>query len=82
MKTQKKSARVFRVTSTVSSSGETSFELLTLDGGTPNEEKYYMVKGNSPSSSEMDEINEHLEREDWEELTLEESELTIEDFSI
>ena len=65
-----------------SKSGDFNIEVLTTDGGTPDESEYYILKGDSYSDSEMDQLNKAIENEEWAEGSLEDYDLKIESFNI
>lgn len=58
------SLKIFRV-ATKDSNNEIVWDLLTVDGETPNNTIYFMRKGDAPSSQHSDQIVAAIENEEW-----------------
>lgn len=72
---------VYRVVTNGIDGNTYTWDLLTVDGETPNNTVYFMLKDDSPSFSQSDAIVEAIEDEDWEEIDFE-SNYDLSDFSI
>lgn len=73
---------IFRIKTSDIIGNEAAWDLLTVDGETPNETIYFMCQGDTPSSDASDAINRAIEAEEWEMGTLEQFEHTLSDFQI
>lgn len=82
METLKFKPVVYRVTEEDHSHGPTSWDLLTVDGETPNNTAYFMLDGDMPSHSSQDYIANAVENKEWKEMSLEESGNELTDFDI
>jgi predicted nucleic acid-binding protein len=62
--------------------GLSTWDLLTVEGVTPNETVYFLKKGDAPSASESEKINEAIENEEWEIIQLDAEDFEKERWSI
>lgn len=62
--------------------GITTWNLLTLEGEDPLETVFFHLKGDKPSWSDQDSINENLKNGDFEKNAIENTDFRLEDFDI
>ncbi len=60
----------------------TYWDLLTLDGNDPVSSPYFLPKDEEPDGASWDWIRQAIKQQAWEELTMEEAGLSINDFMI
>ena len=82
MESLKFEPQIFSVSVNGLSGDSYTYELLTVDGSTPNDTIYFLLKTAAPSSHDSDQINAAIEKADWSVCTLEELNLEIADFDI
>lgn len=62
--------------------GNAIFDLLTVDGETPDCTVYFMCKGDAPSSGEQDIISERVETGEYEMISFEDTDYELSNFDI
>lgn len=82
MTTLKFQPKVYRVVTNGNDGNTFTWDLLTLDGETPNNTVYFMLKGDAPSFNQTNAIVSAVENEEWEVMSLENSGNELSDYSI
>lgn len=73
---------IFRIKTEGADKNEYAWDLLTLDGENPRNTVYFMLKEDAPSYSQLEQIEEAIQKGEWQQMTIEQSRNDISDFSL
>lgn len=74
--------QVFRIATNGTDGNTFVWDLLTIDGESPNNTVYFFLKGDAPSWQQSSKIIEAIDNESWDLITFENSGMEISDFYI